>query len=187
MARLPMRAKHQRPDGTPVVMCETANFLHLDEAAHGLALIYAHKGTVLQGEPAVRDGLMRVVVEQPAGEPDPDRVAGYRQVVQRLRKRFLRYAWDAAGVLRPVVKLGLDQDQATHVRVDTPTYFSEVEAARALALVHEGFPQGVRVGRMTCEHGLHRAARDRVWLRGDEPDEDAVVEFRRLLREFEVF
>lgn len=187
MARLPMRAKHQRPDGTPVVLCETANFLHLDEAAAGLALIYAHKGTVLQGEPAVRDGLMRVVVEQPDGEPDPDRVSGYRAVVQRLRKRFLRYTWDEAGVLRPTVKLGLDQEQATHVRVDTPTYFSEVEAARALALVHEGFPQGVRVGRMTCEHGLHEAARKQVWRRTEEPDAEAVSRFRQLLRDFEVF
>lgn len=187
MARLPMRAKHQRPDGTPVVMCETPNYLHIDEAARQLALIYVHKGTVLQGEPAVRDGLMRAVVEQPDGEPDPDRAAGYRQVLQRLRHRFLRYAEDEAGVLRPVVKLGLGQEQATHVRVDTPTYFSELEAARALALVHEGFPKGVRVGRMTCEHGLHEAARKQVWLRSDVPDEDAVVEFRQLLREFDVF
>lgn len=189
MARLPMRAKHRRPDGTPVVMCEAATYLSAEQAASALALVYAGKDTILQGVHAVRDGLTRAVEEGvlSGGDPDADRVRAYRQVLERHRSRFLRYVEHESGEMRPAGKLGIDPEAATHARVDTAIYFDEQEAARALALVYEGFPQGVRTGRMTCEHGLHRAARDRVWLRRDAPDEDAVVSFQELLRAHDVF
>lgn len=158
----PLVAKHRR-SGVPVVRVETPVFYSVDEAARALAIVYAGR-PVLRGQPAVQQGLSLAahsrVVDEPGRGVDEALVAAYREVLDRHRAKFVRHAEDESGVVRSVKWLKLPESKATHIRVDAATFFDQDEAARALALVYEEVP--ARVGRMTCERGLHEAARGRV-------------------------
>lgn len=190
MARLPMRAKHQRADGTPTVRIDDTTYWTVDEAARGLALVYAEYSVVHGGVLAVRTGLQRAadqqVLRQPGREVGGAWVRAYRQALEQHRARFVRYV-QRGGSFVPVTRAGLDPSEATHIRVEVPTFLDIEEAARGLALHFEEFPHGVRVGRMTCERGLQAAVSRRLQASESTPDPEVVQRFRNLLVDQGIF
>lgn len=190
MARLPMRAKHERADGTRTVRIDDTSYWTVEEAARGLALIYADYSVVHGGVLAVRTGLQRAaeqqVLRQPGRQVDGAWVRAYRHALEQHRARFVRYV-QRGGSFVPVTRAGLDPSEATHIRVEVPTFLDVEEAARGLALHFEEFPTGVRVGRMTCERGLQAAVTQRVLASSAVPDPELVQRFRDLLVEQGIF
>lgn len=176
----PLVAKHHRADGELVVRLDVPHFLTRDDAARALALVYPDQA-VLTGEREFRSGLSRAVrervLEQPGVEPDEALVAAYLPVVDRHWPDHARYDEDGAWV-------GAGDERAVQARFEVQTFFSREETARALALVHGEMP--MRVGPMTIDQGLHKAARERVLSRefGEAPDEALVDRFRALLVAF---
>lgn len=174
--------KHERADGTPVVQVETPVYFTKTDAARALALVYAGR-PVMKGERAVQAGLnwagQERVLEKPGAKPEEALVTAYMPVLERHWNRFFKYDSDENWV---------GGGNGVKARFDVATWFSLEEAAEALALVYGQVPK--RWGRMTCERGLHQAARERVLSRPHgkrKPDAELVERFRAIVREVGMF
>ncbi len=174
---LPLVAKHTRPNGEQVAQVDVRVFFTHSEAARALAAVYPEQAP-LTGEREVKMGLSRAarerVLSRPGLRKDADLAEAYEAILDKHWLRFFKFDVNHRWV-------GAGHEQAATARFDVPTQFNRDEAARALAWHYGQVPD--RVGGMTLDRGLHRAASERVWTRRDEPDAEVVARFHELLGE----
>lgn len=175
----PLVANHTSPDGNAAVKVEMPVFFTREEAARALALIYPDQEP-LRGEREVRMGLSRAardrVLAKPGLHPNAELVQAYEPIVDRHWPGFAKYTDEH-------VRVGAGHEQATASRFIVDVLVTVEDAAVALAWVHNGLPS--RVGQVTVERGLRRAARDRVLARpelADRVDADAAQRWRAWLQ-----
>lgn len=165
-----LTAKHHRGD-TWEVRIDTAHYFSLEDAARALALVYPDDPP-WRGDVKLRMGLSQAarerLLESEPPEPDGQKVAAYRELLDERRPKYFKY------------------DNGTRGRFDVATYLDIDKAAQALALQWPDSP--ARFGRMTAERGLQEAVRRRrLESSSQRADPETVAMYREKLLDVGMF